>query len=59
MEKDFYTANQLAQALQVTQQTLYSFVRRGILPRGVKLGGIRRWPAEVVKTAIARLQEKK
>ena len=58
MERDYLTANQLAQALQVTKQTLYSFVRRGILPRGVKLGGIRRWPAEAVRTAITRLQEK-
>ena len=47
----YITANELAEMLRVTRGAVYSFVRRGILPPGIKLGNSRRWSlSEINKT---------
>lgn len=53
----YLTARELAQALGVSRVTVFSFVRRGILPRGVKLGHCRRWSLSDVQTALQAMKE--
>ena len=53
MEKSYITASEVAQILQVTRSTVYNLVRKGILPRGLKIGQSRRWKLSEVKEALA------
>lgn len=45
MQEDTYiTAQQLAQMLNLKGRgTVYQMRRKGILPEGVRIGGVRRW----------------
>ena len=44
MQEDTYvSASQLAQMLNMSRGTIYVMRRKGILPEGVKIGGVRRW----------------
>ena len=56
-ELKFLTATQLAQALGICKSTVFAFVRRGLLPRGVLIGHCRRWSLSEVKTALQAMKE--
>ena len=49
---EYLTASELAQSLKVSRSCVYSLIRRGILPAGLKLGHVRRWPLNVVQQAL-------
>lgn len=43
-ELDSYvTASDLAKSLGIARSSLYGFIRRGLLPKGIRLGHSRRW----------------
>ena len=44
MQEDTYiSANQLGRMLNLSRGTVYTMRKRGILPEGLKIGGVRRW----------------
>ena len=45
----------LARALDVSESTVDELVRRGVMPRPIKLGGCVRWSLSMVEEAIASL----
>lgn len=53
---EYVTANELAQSLKVSRSCVYSLIRRGILPSGLKLGHVRRWPLHVVQQALGAMK---
>lgn len=52
------TAREGAVALQISEPTFWRWVKQGILPKAVKLGGMSRWPRseilEVIEQAKAQ-----
>jgi hypothetical protein len=54
----FVNVRQLAEALQCCPQTVRNWCKRGLLPPPLAVGRRKRlWDAEVVRDALARLQE--
>ena len=51
----YVTASDLAKSLGIARSSLYSFIRQGLLPRGIRLGRSRRWRIADVR---AWLEEK-
>lgn len=47
--------SELADALSVSETQVDELVRRGILPRPIRLGGCVRWTLESVRVALASL----
>ena len=44
MQEDTYiSASQLGRMLNLSRGTVYTMRKRGILPEGLKIGGVRRW----------------
>ena len=44
MQEDTYiTASQLGRMLNLSRGSIYNMRRKGDLPEGVKIGGVRRW----------------
>ena len=43
MENMYITANELADMLHLTRVSVYNMSKKGILPEGKKIGGVRRW----------------
>ena len=44
MQEDTYiSANQLGRMLNLSRGTVYTMRKRGILPEGRRIGGVRRW----------------
>ena len=44
MQEDRYiSASQLGRMLNLSRGTVYTMRKRGILPEGLKIGGVRRW----------------
>ena len=43
MQDEYISASQLGQMLNLSRGAIYTMRRKGILPDGVKLGGVRRW----------------
>ena len=39
----YISANEIARILNLSRQTVYHMRRRGALPQGRKIGGVRRW----------------
>ena len=54
---EYLTANELAKSLRVSRSCIYGLVRRGVLPSGLKLGHIRRWPLSAVQQALDAMKE--
>lgn len=42
-ENRYITASELADMLHLTRVSVYSMRKRGLLPEGKKIGGVRRW----------------
>lgn len=49
MENMYITANELAEMLHLTRGSVYTMRRKGILPEGKKIGGVRRWSAKEIQ----------
>ena len=45
---DFLTIRELAAQLKVTKATLFSLMKRGQFPAGVRIGRCRRWDVDKV-----------
>ena len=45
---DFLTIRELAAQLKVTKATLFSLMKRGQFPTGVRIGRCRRWDVDKV-----------
>ena len=44
MQDDTYiSANEIARMLNLSRGTVYTMRKRGILPEGRRIGGVRRW----------------
>lgn len=44
MQEDTYiSANDIARMLNLSRGTVYTMRKRGILPEGRRIGGVRRW----------------
>ena len=43
MQDEYISANEIARMLNLSRGSIYNMRRRGILPEGRKLGGVRRW----------------
>ena len=44
MQEDTYvSANEIARMLNLSRGTVYTMRKRGILPEGRRIGGVRRW----------------
>ena len=39
----YVTANQIAEMLNLSRGSVYTMRKKGILPEGRKIGGVRRW----------------
>lgn len=48
------TAREGAAQLQVSEPTFWRWVKNGILPKAVKLGGMSRWPRSEILEVIER-----
>ena len=53
---EYVTANELAKSLRVSRSCIYGFVKRGVLPPGLKLGHSRRWPLLAVQQALGDMK---
>ena len=56
MERLLYTAQEAADALHVSRSKVYDLLRSGRL-RSVKIGGLRRIPADALAELVAELLE--
>lgn len=56
MEKEFFTTEELAKRYGVTRLTILNNVKSGKFPKGVQIGRIHRWNAQVID-AWERSQE--
>lgn len=52
----YLTANELASSLRMSRRHVYSLVKRGILPKGVRLGHSRRWSVNDIQTALESMK---
>lgn len=52
-------AKELARELNITVKTLYSYMKRGIIPEGRKFGKSRRWDLNEVLNCIDNNKEAK
>ena len=43
MQDEYISADEIARMLNLTRGTVYTMRKRGDLPEGVKIGGVRRW----------------
>lgn len=43
MQDEYISASQLGQMLNLSRGSIYSMRRKGILPEGKRIGGVRRW----------------
>lgn len=43
MQDEYISASQLGQMLNLSRGAIYTMRRKGDLPEGVKIGGVRRW----------------
>lgn len=48
------TAREGAAELQISEPTYWRWVKQGILPKAVKLGGMSRWPRSEILAVIER-----
>ena len=55
--KEFLTVQDLADRYSLNKGTIYSLLRTGKLPAGVKIGRSRRWKLCVIEAFEAGLQE--
>ena len=55
--KEFLTVKDLADRYSLNKCTIYSLLRAGKLPAGVKIGRSRRWKLCVIEAFEAGLQE--
>lgn len=49
-------ASDVTKILGISRATLYNWMNKGILPRGYKLGHVRRWFLSEVLTALETLK---
>ena len=54
MERLLYTAHEAAEVLHVSRSKIYDLLRSGRL-RSVKIGGLRRIPADALAALVAEL----
>ena len=57
MENMYITANELAEMLHLTRGSVYTMRRKGILPEGKKIGGVRRWSAKEIQEFMKAWKE--
>jgi predicted DNA-binding transcriptional regulator AlpA len=48
------TAREGAAELQISEPTFWRWVKQGIVPKAVKLGGMSRWPRSEILAVIER-----
>ena len=54
--QEFLNTQQIAQRYSVTRCTVYLWRRKGILPKGLKIGGVRLWAISDIEALERRLQ---
>ena len=54
----YLTATEIAQALKISRSGVFTLVRKGNLPRGILIGGSRRWSLESLQQALAAMKQK-
>ena len=52
------TVKQVAQALAVSERSIWRWSRAGTLPPGIKIGGVVRWPEESIRRWLASRERK-
>lgn len=53
---EFLTIKQISQRYGVTKCTIFNWMHKGILPKGLKLGGVRLWAISDIEALERRLQ---
>jgi predicted DNA-binding transcriptional regulator AlpA len=53
------TAREGAAELQISEPTFWRWVKQGILPRAVRLGGLSRWPRSEILVVIEKAKAKR
>lgn len=43
METKLLTVGEVAEYLKISKASVFNLSRKGTLPRGIKIGGVRRW----------------
>lgn len=57
-ETQYLTIRDVSKRLKIAQSTIFTFMRQGIFPRGVKFGKARRWlDSDVDQWAAAQAKE--
>ena len=53
----YLTAAELASTLGVSRSNIFKLAKRGLLPRGLKLGHSRRWSVSDVQQALSAMTD--
>lgn len=53
----YLTATELASTLGVSRSNIFKLAKRGLLPRGLKLGHSRRWSVSDVQQALSAMTD--
>lgn len=53
----YCTASELARSLGVSRSVIYVWVRRGLIPQGLKIGHVRRWRVSEVRKALEEMNK--
>ena len=54
MQAEYITANELGRMLNLTRGSIYNLRKRGQLPEGIKIGGVRRWNMADIQAFLKR-----
>lgn len=51
------TVKQVAEALEVSERSVWRWSATGILPPGIKIGGVVRWPRRTIEEWLAKREQ--
>ena len=54
--EQYLNANQLAQSLGISRGAIYSLMRKGIIPPGLKIGRSRRWSIKDIQATLQAMK---
>jgi len=54
MQDVYISAGEIARMLNLSRGTIYTMRRKGVLPEGRRIGGVRRWSMAELQTFLSR-----
>lgn len=57
MIEEHISAKGISQKLGISRSAVFALVKRNILPKGILIGGSRRWAVSEIEEVIAKLKE--